>query len=94
MLGVQGMPRSEVHGSSSRQTACCLFLTILSGIVAIFRPKNTRVALSFATSFIWLMIVLTADPFQAARNKADLYQVGPFVKPNKTLLKDRYSLSR
>lgn len=83
------MPRSEVHGYSCRHTACCLFLTILSGIVAIFRLKNTRVAVSLATLFIWLIIALTAASFQAARNKDDLYQMGSFVKANKALLKDK-----
>ncbi len=62
-------------------------LTILSGLVAIFRLKDTFVALSLATLFIWLMIALTAASFQAAWNYDDLYHAGPFAKPNQALLK-------
>ncbi len=62
-------------------------LTILSGLVAIFKLKDTIVALSLATLFIWLMIALTAASFQAAWNYDDLYRVGPFVKPNRALLR-------
>jgi tryptophan-rich sensory protein len=62
-------------------------LTILSAFVAIFRLKDTVVALSLATLFIWLMIALTAASFQAAWNYDDLYRVGPFVKTNPALLK-------
>jgi tryptophan-rich sensory protein len=62
-------------------------LTILSGFVAIFKLKDTVVALSLATLFIWLMIALTAASFQAAWNYDDLYRVGPFVKTNRALLK-------
>ena len=62
-------------------------LTILSGLVAIFKLKDTIVALSLATLFIWLMIALTAAFFQAAWNYDDLYRVGPFLKSNKALLK-------
>jgi tryptophan-rich sensory protein len=62
-------------------------LTILSGFVAIFKLKDTIVALSLATLFIWIMIALTAASFQAAWNYDDLYRVGPFVKPNRALLR-------
>ncbi|MGZ3617751.1 MAG: tryptophan-rich sensory protein, partial [Ktedonobacteraceae bacterium] len=62
-------------------------LTILSGFVAIFKLKDTAVALSLATLFIWLMIALTAASFQAAWNYDDLYRAGPFVEPEGSLLK-------
>ncbi len=62
-------------------------LTILSGVVAIFKLKDTVVALSLATLFIWLIIALTAASFQAAWNYDDLYHAGPFVKTNQALLK-------
>lgn len=62
-------------------------LTIASGIVAIFRLKDSQVALSLATLFIWLIIALTAASFQAAWNHDDLYDVGPFAKPNAGLVK-------
>jgi tryptophan-rich sensory protein len=62
-------------------------LTILSGFVAIFRLKDTRVALSLATLFAWLIIALTAASFQAAWNHDDLYNAGPFAEPNPALLK-------
>jgi tryptophan-rich sensory protein len=67
---------------------CMMFvLTILSILVAIFKLKDTVVALSLATLIIWLMIALTAASFQAAWNYDDLYRVGPFMKPNRALLK-------
>lgn len=62
-------------------------LTIASGIVAIFRLKDTRVALSLATLFLWLVIALTAASFQVAWNRDDLYDAGPFADPNPGLLK-------
>ena len=62
-------------------------LTILSGFVALFRLKDTRVALSLATLFIWLIIALTAASFQAAWNYDDFYHVGPFANAKKKLLK-------
>jgi tryptophan-rich sensory protein len=49
--------------------------------VAIFQLKDTRVALSLATLTVWLVIALTAASFQAAWNKDELYQVGPFAEP-------------
>ncbi|HEV7237139.1 MAG TPA: hypothetical protein VGN15_13205, partial [Ktedonobacteraceae bacterium] len=56
-------------------------LTILSGFVAIFQLKDSKVALSLATLAIWLMIALTAASFQAAWNYDDLYHVGPLTEP-------------
>jgi tryptophan-rich sensory protein len=61
-------------------TLSMFILTILSGIVAIFQLKDTKVALSLATLTVWLLIALTAASFQAAWNKDDLYQVGPFAE--------------
>ena len=68
-------------------TLTMFVLTILSGIVALFKLKDTRVALSLATLFIWLIIALTAATFQAAWNYDDLYKVGPFAEPNEALEK-------
>ncbi len=62
-------------------------LTIASLFVAIFKLKDTRVALSLATLMAWLMLALTAALFQAAWNNDDLYQVGPFVEANRRLVK-------
>ncbi len=62
-------------------------LTICSGFVAIFRLKDSRVALSLATLFIWLIVALTAATFQAAWNHDDLYKVGPFFEANEKLQK-------
>lgn len=69
-------------------TLSMFLLTIASGIVALFRLKDTKVALSLATLFVWLMIALTAASFQAAWNKDDLYKVGPFADVNPKLLKE------
>lgn len=68
-------------------TLSMLALTIISGFIAIFRLRDTWVALSLATLFIWLLIALTAGGFQAAWNYDDLYHVGPFFRVNKKLLK-------
>ncbi len=69
-------------------TLSMFILTILSGFVAIFRLKDTWVALSLATLFIWLNIALTAATFQALWNYDDFYRVGPFMKVDKRLLKN------
>jgi tryptophan-rich sensory protein len=61
-------------------TLTMFILTIVSGVVAIFQLKDTRVALSLATLFLWLIVALTAAAFQALWNFDDLYKVGPFVK--------------
>ena len=62
-------------------TLSMFILTILSGLVAIFQLKDSKVALSLATLTVWLMIALTAASFQAAWNHDDLYHVGPFTEP-------------
>lgn len=62
-------------------TLSMFFLTILSGLVAIFQLKDSKVALSLATLTIWLMIALTAASFQAAWNYDELYHVGPLTEP-------------
>jgi translocator protein len=63
-------------------------LTIASILVSIFKLKDTKVALSFATLFVWLIIALTAATFQAVWNRDDLYKVGPFAKVNPALEKE------
>ncbi len=62
-------------------TLSMFVLTILSGLVALFQLKDTKVALSLATLTIWLMIALTAATFQAAWNYDELYHSGPFAEP-------------
>ncbi len=62
-------------------TLIMFLLTIVSGLVALLRLKDTKVALSLATLFLWLIVALTAATFQALWNKDDFYKVGPFVKP-------------
>ncbi|GLV58255.1 hypothetical protein KDH_50880 [Dictyobacter sp. S3.2.2.5] len=68
-------------------TAFFLLFTIASGFVAIFRLKDTRVALSLGTLFIWLIVATTAATTQMLWNKDDLYEVGPFAKPDPRWLK-------
>jgi tryptophan-rich sensory protein len=63
-------------------------LTVASGFIAIFRLKDTRVALSLVTLFIWLIVALSAATAQALWNRDDLYNVGPFAEPNPLLLKE------
>ena len=62
-------------------TVTMLLLTIASGLVAIFKMRDTKVALSLGTLFIWLLIATTAATAQALWNKDELYQVGPFTNP-------------
>lgn len=62
-------------------TLSMFVLTILSGIIAIFQLKDTKVALSLATLTIWLLIALTAATFQMAWNYDELYHRGPFTEP-------------
>lgn len=70
-------------------TLVMFLLTIASGLVAIFQLKDTRVALSLATLFLWLIVALTAATFQALWNYDDLYQAGPFIKPSARLMKNK-----
>lgn len=58
-------------------TFVMFLLTIASGMVALFRLKDTRVALYLATLFIWLIVALTTATFQALWNRDDLYGVRP-----------------
>lgn len=64
-------------------------LTIVSGVVALFRLKDTAVALSLATTFVWLIIAVTAATFQALWNHDDFYDAGPFTTPTEALLKNK-----
>ena len=66
-------------------TVNMFFLTIASLIVAVFRLKDTKVALSLATLTLWLTIASTAATFQVLWNRDDLYKVGPFAKPDSAL---------
>lgn len=68
-------------------TLTFFLLTVASGVVALFQLKDTKVALSLATVFVWLIIALTAGACQALWNHDDLYNVGPFVEPNRALVK-------
>ena len=68
-------------------TLLYLVLTVASVFVSIFRLKDTKVALSFATLMLWLIIASTAAVAQVLWNKDDLYQAGPFTKPIPTLVK-------
>ena len=69
-------------------TLSMFVLTILSGVVAIFQLKDSKVALSLATLTVWLMIALTAASFQAAWNRDDFYKVGPLTEPVPALEKE------
>ena len=68
-------------------TLVMFLLTIASGVVALFQLKESKVAISLATLFLWLLVALTAATFQALWNKDDFYQVGPFVEPKVSLVK-------
>ena len=62
-------------------TLSMLALTIVSEFVAVFRLKDTFVALSLATLLIWLVVASTSAIFQSAWNEDDFYGVGPFFEP-------------
>ncbi len=68
-------------------TLSMFLLTIASGFVAIFKLKDSRVALALASLFIWLIVALAAATFQAAWNRDDLYKVGPFTDAPAALTK-------
>lgn len=63
-------------------------LTIASSVVAILQMKDSKVALSLATLFVWLIIALTAAAFQVAWNRDDFYHIGPFTEVNPNLEKE------
>jgi tryptophan-rich sensory protein len=69
-------------------TILYLILTVASVFVSIFRLKDTKVALAFATLVIWLIVATTAAIAQVLWNKDDLYQAGPFVEPSAQLVKE------
>ncbi len=62
-------------------TANFFLLTLASAFVAIFRLKDSKVALLLTTLYIWLTIATTAATFQMLWNHDELYNVGPFTKP-------------
>ncbi|GCE26639.1 hypothetical protein KDA_21230 [Dictyobacter alpinus] len=70
-------------------TVLFFLFTLASGFVAIFRLKDTKVALSLGTLFIWLIVATTAATTQMLWNKDDFYQVGPFAEPDPKFLKER-----
>ena len=70
-------------------TLVMFLLTIMSAVVAIFQLKDSKVALSLATLFLWLIIALTAATFQALWNADDFYKVGPFMEPKAQFVKKK-----
>src|SRR5438132_8306447 len=62
-------------------------LTVARLFVAIFGLEDSRVALSLATTIMWLMSALTAALFQAAWNRDDQFKVWPFIKTFRSTLK-------
>lgn len=64
-------------------------LTVSSAFVAIFRLKDTKIALSLSTLLIWLTVAATAATAQALWNRDDLYNVGPFTEPVPSLVAHR-----
>ncbi len=72
-------------------TLSMFVLTILSAWVALFRLKDTVVALSLTTLVLWLFVASTAAIFQASWNKDELYGIGPFFKPIPALERQQVS---
>jgi tryptophan-rich sensory protein len=68
-------------------TACYLALTMASLVTAIVRLRDWRVALSLATTLLWLCVALPSALAQMLWNRDEFYHAGPFAKPNRALLK-------
>lgn len=68
-------------------TATYFVLTVASLFVAIFRLRDWRVALSLVTTLIWLCVALPSAVAQMLWNRDSFYRVGPFAKPDRSLLK-------
>ncbi|WP_376796693.1 tryptophan-rich sensory protein [Thermogemmatispora sp.] len=68
-------------------TLLMLGLTVASGLVALLRLRDSLVALSLATLFLWLLLASTAAVFQALWNRDAFYGLGPFAEPSPRLLK-------
>lgn len=62
-------------------------LTVLSIFVALFRLRDSWVALSLATLFLWLLLALSIATCQALWNADEFYRVGPFTRPPANWLK-------
>lgn len=70
-------------------TLSMFVLTIMSGFVAFFRLRDTWVALSLATLFLWLTLALSVATCQALWNGDECYQLGPFMQAPKRWVKSR-----
>ncbi len=68
-------------------TLAMFLLTLMSALVAIFQLKDSKVVLSLATLFLWLLVALTAATFQVLWNADDFYHVGPFLQPKAGFVK-------
>lgn len=77
--------RSNVNGAIV--TISMFGLTISSLFVSIFRLKDTRIALSLATLFIWLTLASALSATITVWNRDDFYKVGPFVHPRRSQVK-------
>ncbi|WP_019585566.1 tryptophan-rich sensory protein [Deinococcus apachensis] len=77
--------RSPIHGLVL--TVLLLVFTIASVWVAAFRLRDSQVALSLATLFIWLTLASPVAFFQMLWNRDDLYGVGPFANPDPRFLR-------
>jgi hypothetical protein len=77
--------RSPVNGLIL--TAADFQLTVASVCVAFCRLKDTRVALSLATTLVWLLVSLPSAVAQAAWNRDSFWGAGPVARPSRALLK-------
>jgi tryptophan-rich sensory protein len=68
-------------------TAVYLALTVASLFVAVFRLRDWRVALSLATTLLWLCVALPSALAQLLWNRDSFYGVGPFAKPDRAWLR-------
>lgn len=77
--------RSNLNGAIV--TISMFGLTIASMFVSIFRLKDTRIALSLATLFVWLTLASALSATITAWNGDSLYKLGPIARPKASQVK-------
>ena len=70
-------------------TVIYLILTVSNLMVALFRLKDSKVALSLGTLVMWLLIAVPTAYFQSRWNRDPFYQVGPFAEPPAGWVKEK-----
>lgn len=64
-------------------------LTIVSGLVRVLHLKDTKVALSLATLFLWLLMSLASATFHAAWVADDFNKTGTLLESKAELVRNK-----